>query len=140
VRAGPPRQTILTITATGTTTINPAEGCCSPPLTPNVRRHVITACGLDEGEKLGGLLSRGPVGPGAGAPVHRQAGLWLAIRRRLRGPLRGRWLGEVAGLPVMAGGSVICVLPGQARPAIRWRRNDAAGFRSARGAVPARPS
>ena len=58
---------------------------------PNVAGLVyIAAFGLDEGESLGALLSQGPGHPGAGAPGHRQAGLRLAVGRRLRAPLRGR--------------------------------------------------
>jgi pimeloyl-ACP methyl ester carboxylesterase len=48
----------------------------------------IAAFGLDQGESLGELLSQGTVTPGAGAPVHRQAGLRLAVRGRLRRPFR----------------------------------------------------
>ena len=56
---------------------------------PNVAGLVyIAAFGLDEGESLGALLVAGTGDPGAGAPGHRQAGLRLAVRGRLRPPLR----------------------------------------------------
>ena len=58
------------------------------PDAPNVAGLVyVAAFGLDQGESLGALLSQGPADPGAGAPVHRHAGLRLAIRGRLRQPL-----------------------------------------------------
>src|SRR6267143_215017 len=58
---------------------------------PNVAGLVyIAAFGLDEGRIARCAAVPGPGDPGAGPPVHRQAGLWLAVRGRLRVPLRGR--------------------------------------------------
>ena len=57
---------------------------------PNVVGLVyIAAFGLDEGESIGALLSQGPVTPALAHLSHRQAGLRLAARGRLREPLRG---------------------------------------------------
>jgi hypothetical protein len=50
----------------------------------------VAAIGPDQDESLGGLLSQGPVTPALAAPVHRRAGLRLAVRSRLRQPLRRR--------------------------------------------------
>jgi len=83
-------------------------------------------------QEMGAGLSRWRV-PGSSRSL-----TWVPCIRRP--PMRGGWLGEVAGLPVMARGSVICVVPARSVPRSRWRRNDAAGLRPARRAVPARPS
>ena len=57
---------------------------------PNVAGLVyIAAFGIDEGESLGGAAGPGPGDASAGPPDHRRAGLHLAVRGRLREPLRG---------------------------------------------------
>ena len=58
---------------------------------PNVAGLVyIAAFGLDQGESLGALLSQGPVTPALAHLVTDTPRLRLAIRRRLRQPLRRR--------------------------------------------------
>ncbi len=111
---------------------------------PNVVGLVyIAAFGLDEGESLGALLSQGPGHAGARASLHRLARLRLALRGRLRQPLRRRRRADARTSPVRraAGTRVLRVHRRDGRAGVEVaavlvprraeRRGDPAGRRAA---------